>query len=548
MANVSPAKSRKDLGAWKNLESLATQVKPIPLRKLLSEPENRSELFSITWEGLLLDFSKQKITKEIFQTLMQLADEVSLEHAIREMFDGERINITEQRPALHVALRSSKSDVFLVDGENVVPKVHAVLGAMEQFADSVRSGGLRGATGNRIKNVVNIGIGGSDLGPAMAYQALRFEASREINVRFLSNVDGVDFRQVVENLDARETLFIVSSKTFTTAETMANARAAKAWIQESLGDTAQTSRHFVAVSTNLQATSEFGIDPSNVFEFWDWVGGRFSLDSAIGLSLMIAIGSEKFHELLSGFREMDLHFRHAPFEQNLPVVLALMTIWNTNFLDAASIAILPYSQYLSRFPAFLQQLEMESNGKSVTTAGYDVNYPTSPVYWGEPGTNGQHSFFQLLHQGTQKIPCEFIAYIKPLDADPMQHQMLLANMLAQSKALAIGKSEDEVRAEGAGENLVRHRTFPGDRPSSTILFDNWSAFELGRLVALYEHAVFVQGVLWNVDSFDQWGVELGKVLAAKMQTLIQDESLPMDQEDASTQHLVNRIRKVSRDD
>ena len=494
--------------------------------------------------GLFLDYSKNRITGETLRLLFSLAREAGLQLRIKAMFSGEKINITENRAVLHVALRAPKSASILVDGKNVVPEVHAVLNKMTAFARRVRSGAWKGHTGKRIRNIVNIGIGGSDLGPVMAYEALKHYSDRSLTFRFVSNVDGIDFVEATRDLNPAETLFIVSSKTFTTLETMTNAETAREWLLQGLGgDKAAVAKHFVAVSTNAEKVSAFGIDTANMFGFWDWIGGRYSMDSAIGLSTMLAIGPENFRKMLQGFHEMDEHFRTAPFDKNLPVLMALLSIWNTDFLGANTIAVLPYEQYLKRFPAYLQQLTMESNGKHVTLNGKQVDYQTGPIYWGEPGTNGQHSFYQLIHQGTRLIPCDFIAFARALTPLGPHHDILLANVFAQAEALAFGKTSAEVKAEGTPAWLVPHRVFEGNRPSNTILADRLTPEVLGRLIALYEHIVFTQGVIWNLDSFDQWGVELGKVLAQRIIPELESKTPPRLKHDSSTNNLIRRYRK-----
>ena len=494
--------------------------------------------------GITLDYSKNRITDETIKLLLQLAEESGLRGRIDAMFSGEKINITEKRAVLHVALRAPRGASIVVDGENVVPQVHAVLDKMADFSNRVRSGAWKGHTGKRIRNVVNIGIGGSDLGPVMAYEALKRYSERAMTFRFVSNIDGTDFAEAVRDLDPAETLFIVSSKTFTTLETMTNAQTGRDWLLKGLGGGVKAvAKHFVAVSTNGAKVSEFGIDTANMFGFWDWVGGRYSMDSAIGLSTMLAIGPDNFRALLDGFHQMDEHFRTAPFERNLPVLMALLAVWYNNFFGAQTVAVLPYEQYLKRFPAYLQQLTMESNGKHVTLDGTEVDYQTSPIYWGEPGTNGQHSFYQLIHQGTKLIPCDFIAFVEPLNALGRHHDMLMANVFAQAEALAFGKTAEEVRDEGTPEWLVPHRVFEGNRPSNTILADRLTPETLGKLVALYEHIVFTQGVIWNIDSFDQWGVELGKVLAQRIIPELESQAAPRLKHDSSTNNLIRRYRK-----
>jgi len=528
--------------AWGLLESHAHRMRDVHLRSLFAQDPQRGERLTVEAAGLYLDYSKQRVSAETLGLLLDLANASGLRSRIDAMFRGDRINSTEQRAVLHVALRAPRGASIEVDGENVVPRVHAVLDRMARFSESVRDGEWRGHTGARIKNIVNIGIGGSDLGPVMAYEALKDFTHRDLTCRFVSNVDGTDFAEATRDLDPRETLFVVSSKTFTTTETMTNAATARAWTLAALGDEKAVARHFVAVSTNAKAVQTFGISPSNMFEFWDWVGGRYSMDSAIGLATMVAIGPAHFRAMLDGFHAMDEHFRTAPFERNLPVLMGLLTLWCTNFLGADTIAVLPYEQYLKRFPAYLQQLTMESNGKSVTRDGERVRYQTSPVYWGEPGTNGQHSFYQLIHQGTRLIPCDVIAFMRPRHRLDRHHDLLMANAFAQTQALAFGKTAAEVRAEGVPDALVAHKTFEGNRPSNTILADELTPFTLGTLVALYEHSVFTQGTIWDVDSFDQWGVELGKVLATRISPEL---SAPVDAplaHDSSTNALIKRYR------
>jgi glucose-6-phosphate isomerase len=495
--------------------------------------------------GIYLDYSKNRITDETIKLLLQLADECGLRARIEAMFRGEKINITEQRAVLHVALRAPKGTSIMVDGENVVPRVHAVLEKMADFADRVRSGAWKGHTGKRIRNVINIGIGGSDLGPVMAYEALKYYSERAMTFRFVSNVDGTDLAEAVRDLEPVETLFIVASKTFTTLETMTNAHSARAWSVEGLGgDERSVAKHFVAVSTNAEEVSKFGIDTANMFEFWDWVGGRYSMESAIGLSTMLAIGPEHFRAMLEGSREVDQHFRTAPFDRNLPVLMGLLGIWYSDFFAAQTVAVLPYEQYLKRFPAYLQQLVMESNGKCVTLSGETVTCDTSPIYWGEPGTNGQHSFYQLIHQGTRVVPCDFIAFAQTLNPLGPHHDMLLANVFAQGEALAFGKTPEEVKAEGSPDWLVPHRTFEGNRPSNTVLLERLTPAALGKLVALYEHVVFTQSVIWNINAFDQWGVELGKVLAQRIVPELIDTQESRLKHDSSTNALIRRYRKL----
>ncbi|HEU5181458.1 MAG TPA: glucose-6-phosphate isomerase [Candidatus Polarisedimenticolia bacterium] len=529
--------------SWKALAEHAREVRKTHLRALFAQDPKRAEQMSIEAAGILLDYSKNRATGETMRLLLGLADEAGLRGRIDAMFRGEKINITEKRAVLHVALRAPRGSRLLVDGEDVVPTVHGVLDRMADFARRVRSGEWKGHTGRRIRSVVNVGIGGSDLGPVMAYEALRHYSERGMSFRFVSNVDGTDFAEATRDLDPAETLFIVSSKTFTTLETMTNARTARAWLLAAMGgDEAAVARHFVAVSTNAAEVKRFGIDEANMFGFWDWVGGRYSMDSAIGLSTMVAVGEEHFRAMLAGFHEIDEHFRTAPFERNLPVLMALLSIWYNDFFGAATTAVLPYDQYLKRFPAYLQQLAMESNGKSVTREGGPVDCDTSPIVWGEPGTNGQHSFYQLLHQGTRLVPCDFIAFGQSLNPLGAHHDILLANVLAQGEALAFGKTAEEVRAEGTPEVLVPHRTFEGNRPSNLLLLERLTPSALGKLVALYEHSVFVQGVIWDINSFDQWGVELGKSLAVRILPELQSAAEPAPAHDGSTDALIRRIR------
>ena len=503
--------------AWKALEAHAQTMKGTNLRQLFEEDPARGQRYTAEADGIFLDYSKNRITDETLKLLLQLAEESGLRGRIDAMFRGDKINITENRAVLHVALRAPTGETIFVDGEDVVPDVHAVLDKMAKFSDRVRSGDWKGHTGKRIRNVINIGIGGSDLGPVMAYEALKHYSQRDLTFRFVSNVDGTDFAEAVRDLSPEETLFLVASKTFTTQETMTNAHTARDWALAGLGgDEKAVAKHFVAISTNAKEVAKFGIDTENMFGFWDWVGGRYSMDSAIGLSTMIAIGPENFRAMLAGFHAMDVHFQTTPFAKNLPVLLGLLTIWYTDFFDAQTVAILPYEQYLKRFPAYLQQLTMESNGKHVTLEGTHVAADTGPVYWGEPGTNGQHSFYQLIHQGTRLIPCDFIGFYKALNPLGRHHDMLMANVFAQAEALAFGKTAEQVKAEGTPDWLVPHRVFEGNRPSNTILADVLTPAVLGQLVALYEHSVFTQGAIWDIDSFDQWGVELGKVLATKI--------------------------------
>jgi glucose-6-phosphate isomerase len=531
--------------AWKALEAHFQKVRDLHLRQLFADDRERGERFVVEGAGLYLDYSKNRITSETVSLLLQLADECGLRAKIDAMFGGDKINITENRAVLHVALRAPQGATITVDGENVVPEVHAVLDKMAIFSERVRSGAWTGHTGKRIRNVINIGIGGSDLGPVMAYEALKHYSERTMTFRFVSNVDGTDFAEAVHDLDPAETLFIISSKTFTTLETMTNAHSARDWALKGLGgDTRAVAKHFVAVSTNAAKVSEFGIDTENMFGFWDWVGGRYSMDSAIGLSTMVAVGPDNFKALLAGFHEMDEHFRTAPFERNLPVILGLLAIWYNDFFKAETVAVLPYEQYLKRFPAYLQQLTMESNGKHVTLDGATTGYATGPIYWGEPGTNGQHSFYQLIHQGTRLIPCDFIAFVKTLNPLGNHHDILLANVFAQSEALAFGKTPEQVKAEGTPDWLVPHRVFEGNRPSNTILTQELTPGTLGKLVALYEHSVFTQGAVWNIDSFDQWGVELGKVLAQRIIPELESKTEPELNHDSSTNALIRRYRKL----
>jgi len=531
--------------AWKALATHHKAVKKLHLRKLFAADPKRGERLTASTSGLFLDYSKNRVTDKTLQLLVKLANESGLRARIEAMFTGEKINLTENRAVLHVALRAPKNATILVDGKNVVPDVHAVLEKLAGFAHRIRGGEWKGFTGKRIKNIVNVGIGGSDLGPVMAYEALRSYSDRSLTFRFVSNVDGIDFIEATQDLDPAETLFIISSKTFTTLETMTNAESARVWLLKGLGgDVKAVAKHFVAVSTNAEKVSAFGIDTANMFGFWDWVGGRYSMDSAIGLSTMLAIGPENFHALLAGFHEMDEHFRTTPFEKNLPVLLGLLTVWNTNFLGAETVAVLPYEQYLKRFPAYLQQLTMESNGKHVTLDGKKVNYQTGPVYWGEPGTNGQHSFYQLIHQGTRLIPCDFIAFGQALTPLGRHHDILMANVFAQAEALAFGKTAEEVKAGGTAAALVPHRVFEGNRPSNTILAKKLTPEVLGKLVALYEHSVFTQGVIWNIDSFDQWGVELGKVLAQRIVPELENPANPALKHDSSTNNLIRHYRKM----
>jgi glucose-6-phosphate isomerase len=531
--------------AWQALAAHYEQIREVHLKQLFADDPRRGERLTAEAVGLYLDYSKNRITGETLKLLLQLAEESGLRARIDAMFRGDKINLTEKRSVLHVALRAPKGASISVDGENVVPQVHAVLAKMTDFAHRVRSGEWLGHTGKRMRNVINIGIGGSDLGPVMAYEALKHYSERAMTFRFVSNVDGTDFAEAVQDLDPAETLFIVSSKTFTTLETMTNAHTARDWSLAGLkGDEKSVARHFVAVSTNTAKVQEFGIDTANMFEFWDWVGGRYSMDSAIGLSTMLAIGPDHFSSMLDGFHQMDEHFRTAPFEGNLPVLMGLLAIWYNNFFGAQTVAVLPYEQYLKRFPAYLQQLTMESNGKHITLDGTEVNYQTGPIYWGEPGTNGQHSFYQLIHQGTRLIPCDFIAFGQPLNPLGRHHDMLLANVFAQTEALAFGKTPDEVKAEGTPDWLVPHRVFDGNRPSNTILAPRLTPITLGKLVALYEHCVFTQGAIWNINSFDQWGVELGKALAQRIIPELESPGEPQLGHDSSTNALIRRYRQL----
>ena len=530
--------------AWTALEAHAREVGGRHLRELFAEDPGRGDRLNAEAAGLFLDYSKNRVTDQTLALLFKLAEESGVRERRDAMFRGEKINVTENRAVLHVALRAPKGEVIEVDGKDVVPEVHGVLDRMAAFSDRVRSGAWTGHTGKRIKNVVNVGIGGSDLGPVMAYEALRHYSDRSLTFRFVSNVDGTDFAEATRDLDPAETLFIVSSKTFTTLETMTNARTARAWSLAALKDEAAVARHFVAVSTNADEVAKFGIDTANMFGFWDWVGGRYSMDSAIGLSTMIAVGPEGFRAMLAGFHAVDEHFRTAPLAKNLPVILGMLTVWYADFLGAGTVAVLPYDQYLKRFPAYLQQLTMESNGKHVTVDGRHVDYPTGPVYWGEPGTNGQHSFYQLIHQGTRLIPCDLIGFARSLNPLGGHHDYLMSNVFAQAEALAFGKTAEEVKAEGTPDRLVPPRTFEGNRPTNTILADRLTPQTLGALVALYEHSVFTQGVVWGIDSFDQWGVELGKVLAQRIIPELQAEGEPTLNHDGSTNALIRRYRRM----
>ena len=532
------------LPAWAALEKHFEKMKGLHLRQLFAETPRRGERLAAEGAGIYLDYSKNCITDETLRLLLQLAREAGLQERIEAMFRGDRINVSENRSVLHVALRAPRGASILHDGRNVVPEVHAVLDKMADFANRVRSGAWKGHTGRRIRNVINIGIGGSDLGPVMAYEALRHYSDRAMTFRFISNVDGTDLAEAVRDLDPEETLFIVSSKTFTTLETMTNAQSARGWLLAGMsGEEPAIANHFVAVSTNAKEVAKFGIDTDNMFGFWDWVGGRYSMDSAIGLSTMLAVGPDNFRAMLHGFREMDEHFRSTPFERNLPVLMGLLAVWYTDFFGAQTVAVLPYEQYLKRFPAYLQQLTMESNGKHVTLDGARVDYDTGPIYWGEPGTNGQHSFYQLIHQGTRLIPCDFIAFVRTLNPLGRHHDMLLANVFAQTEALAFGKTPEQVKSEGTPDGLVPHRVFEGNRPSNTILAERLTPETLGKLIALYEHSVFTQGAIWIIDSFDQWGVELGKVLAQRIIPELEKKEEPALKHDSSTNNLIRRYRK-----
>jgi len=538
-------KSITERSGWKALVAHHQKIRDLHLRKLFADDPTRGERLTVEAVGLYLDYSKNRVTDETLKLLMQLAGESGLRGRIDAMFRGDKINITENRAVLHVALRAPREASIVVDGENVVPQVHAVLDKMADFSNRVRSGTWKGYTGKPIRNVINVGIGGSDLGPVMAYEALKHYSDRSMTFRFVSNVDGTDFAEAVHDLDPAETLFIISSKTFTTLETMTNARTARDWLLAGLGgDEKAVAKHFVAVSTNASEVEKFGIDTANMFGFWDWVGGRYSMDSAIGLSTMIAIGPENFRAMLNGFHQMDEHFRTTPFERNLPVLMGLLAVWYNDFFGAQTVAVLPYEQYLKRFPAYLQQLTMESNGKHVTLEGSKVPCDTSPVYWGEPGTNGQHSFYQLIHQGTRLIPCDFIAFYQTLNPLGRHHDILVANVFAQAEALAFGKTPEQVKAEGTPDWLVPHRVFEGNRPSNTILVERLTPETLGKLVALYEHSVFTQGTIWNIDSFDQWGVELGKQLAQRIIPELENRQEPAFDHDSSTNNLIRQYRKL----
>jgi glucose-6-phosphate isomerase len=539
--NPTPLTQRS---SWKALEEHYQKVRDLHLRTLFAEDPGRGERFALEAAGIYLDYSKNRITDETLRLLLALAEDSGLRERIEAMFRGDKINVTENRAVLHVALRAPKEEAIFVDGENVVPEVHAVLDKMADFSNRVRSGAWTGYTGKRMRNIINIGIGGSDLGPSMAYDALRYFSDRSLTVRFVSNIDGNEFVEATRDLDPAETLFIVSSKTFTTLETLTNARSAREWCVQALGSEQAVAKHFVAVSTNTEEVEKFGIDTANMFEFWDWVGGRYSYDSAIGLSLMIAIGPERFREMLAGFHAMDVHFRTAPFERSLPVLLGLIGIWYNNFFGAETVAVLPYDHYLGRLPAYLQQLDMESDGKHVDLEGRPVNYQTGPIIWGQPGTNGQHAFYQLIHQGTKLIPCDFIGFCQALNPLGPHHDLLMANFFAQTEALAFGKTAEEVAAEGVPAFQVPHRTFEGNRPTNTILADRLTPETLGKLIALYEHKVFVQGTIWDIDSFDQWGVELGKVLANRIIPELQSTGEPRLAHDSSTNTLIRRYRRL----
>ncbi len=531
--------------AWKALQDHYQEIRNAHLRTLFSEDPRRGERFAVEAAGLYLDYSKHRITDETMRLLLRLAEEAGLRERIDAMFAGDKINVTEQRAVLHMALRAPRGESIVVDGKNVVPGVHEVLDRMADFSNRIRSGEWKGHTGKRIRNIINVGIGGSDLGPVMAYEALRHYCDRSLTVRFVSNVDGTDFAEATRDLDPAETLFIISSKTFTTLETMTNAQTARGWCLSALRDEKAVAKHFVAVSTNAGEVAKFGIDTHDMFGFWDWVGGRYSMDSAIGLSTMIAIGPDSFRAMLAGFHSIDEHFRTAPFDRNLPVLMGLLAVWYNDFFGAQTVGVFPYDQYLKRFPAYLQQLTMESNGKHVTLDGVAADYQTGPIFWGEPGTNGQHSFYQLIHQGTKLIPCDFIAFSRALNPLGRHHDILMANVFAQSEALAFGKKAEQVKAEGTPDWLVPHRVFEGNRPSTTILAEQLTPETLGKLVALYEHSVFTQGVVWNIDSFDQWGVELGKVLAQRIIPELESGGSPELKHDSSTNALIRRYREQS---
>jgi glucose-6-phosphate isomerase len=540
-AGIQPLTQRP---AWKSLQSNYEKVRNIHMRTLFAEDPSRGERLTLEAVGLFLDYSKNRVTDETLKLLVQLAHESGVEARRDAMFRGDKINVSENRAVLHVALRAPKGEVIKVDGVDVVPEVHAVLDKMSDFADRIRSGAWKGHTGKPIRNVINVGIGGSDLGPVMAYEALKHYSRRDMTFRFVSNVDGTDFAEAVQGLDATETLFIISSKTFTTLETMTNAHTARDWALAALGDEKAVAKHFVAVSTNAAEVTKFGIDTANMFGFWDWVGGRYSMDSAIGLSTMLAVGPDNFRDMLDGFHQMDEHFRTAPLEQNLPVLMGLLAFWYNDFFGAQTVAVLPYEQYLKRFPAYLQQLTMESNGKHVKLDGTAVDYDTGPIYWGEPGTNGQHSFYQLIHQGTRLIPCDFIGFGKPLNVLGRHHDLLMSNVFAQAEALAFGKTAEQVKAEGTPDWLVPHRVFEGNRPTNTLLAEELTPSVLGKLVALYEHNVFTQGAIWGIDSFDQWGVELGKVLAQRIIPELESAEEPKLAHDSSTNNVIRYYRKL----
>jgi len=543
-ADMAEAPVLTERPSWKMLQSHHASVGGVHLRQLFAEDPDRGERMNAEAAGIYLDYSKNRITDGTLRLLVNLAEECGLHRQIDAMFSGERINRTEDRSALHTALRMPAGERLVVEGADVSSEIHGVLGRMADFSQKLRSGEWRGFTGRRIRNIVNIGIGGSDLGPVMAFEALRFYSQRDLKFRFVSNVDGTDLTEALDALDPEETMFIICSKTFTTLETLTNAHGARDWCLRALQDPQAVSRHFVAVSTNAEAVAAFGIDTANMFGFWDWVGGRYSMESAIGFSTMLAIGPELFHEMLAGFHAMDEHFRNTPLKRNLPALMGLLTVWNSNFLGARSVAVLPYDQYLKRFPAYLQQLTMESNGKQVTLDGRRVDYQTGPIYWGEPGTNGQHSFYQLIHQGTQLVPCDFIGFCQTLNPRPRHHDLLMSNLFAQTEALAFGKTKAEVTAEGTAASLVPHRVFPGNCPSNTLLAERLTPRTLGALVALYEHSVFTQGVIWNIDSFDQWGVELGKVLAQRTAAELESVDEPTLRHDSSTNSLIRRYRRL----
>jgi glucose-6-phosphate isomerase len=536
-------KGLTEFSSWKKLKNNYEKVSKSHLRELFKADAKRGERLAIEAEGVYFDYSKHRVDDETVKLLVKLAEEAGLKGKIDAMFRGDKINTTENRAVLHVALRTPRGKSIVVDGKDVIPGVHAVLDKMAVFADKIRKGEWKGFTGKKIKNIVNIGIGGSDLGPVMAYEALKSYTMRELTFRFVSNVDDTDFAEATRDLNADETLFIVSSKTFTTLETMTNALTARAWLLKSLKDNGAVAKHFVAVSTNAVEVAKFGIDTANMFEFWDWVGGRYSMTSAIGLSNMIAFGPDNFRAMLDGFHQMDEHFRTTPFEKNIPVIMGLLGLWYTDFFGAETMAILPYEQYLKRFPAYLQQMTMESNGKQVTIEGKEINYQTGAIYWGEPGTNGQHSFYQLIHQGTKLIPCDFIAFVKALNPTGRHHDLLMANVFAQAEALAFGKTAAEVKADGSPENLISHKTFQGNRPSSTIFMEKLTPNALGKLIAMYEHSVFTQAAIWDINAFDQWGVQLGKVLAEKIVPELESKDEPVLKHDSSTNNLIKRYRK-----